>query len=296
MDIAIFGFSPTIEALETELRTASDQGFSSFWIPQVFGLDVLTAIAAAARSVPEIELGTSVIPTYPRHPMMLAQQALTTQQAIGGRLALGIGLSHQPVVEGMWGIDFSKPVRHMREYLTALMPLLHDKGTSFGGEVITSRGQIDIDAPPPQVLVAALGPQMLKVTGRLADGTITWMVGANTLADLTVPTITAAAEAAGRPAPRIVTGVPICLTDDVEEARNRAATEFAIYGQLPSYRAMLDREGLEGPADLAIIGSADQLAERVDAFRSAGVTTLAMSEFGTRDERAATREFLRTLL
>ena len=295
MDIGIFGFSPTIDQLRGELQRAADQGFSSFWMPQIFGLDALTAIAAAAGDI-DLEIGTSVIPTYPRHPMMLAQQALTAQQAVKGSIALGIGLSHQPVVEGMWGMPFDKPVRHMREYLTALMPLLHDKSTSFAGEVFTSRGAIEVDAPAPPVLVAALGPQMLKVTGRLADGTITWMVGPKTLGELTTPVINEAAEAAGKPAPRIVAGVPVCVTDDVEAARATAATTYAIYGQLPSYRAMLDREGLEGPADLAIIGSAAEVTERIAAFADSGVTTFAASEFGSADEQAATRAALVSML
>ncbi len=295
MDIGIFGFSPTIDKLRNELQTVADQGFSSFWMPQIFGLDALTAIAAAAGDI-DLEIGTSVIPTYPRHPMMLAQQALTAQQAVKGSIALGIGLSHQPVVEGMWGMPFDKPVRHMREYLTALMPLLHDKTTSFAGEVFTSRGAIEVDAPAPPVLVAALGPQMLKVTGRLADGTITWMVGPKTLGELTTPVINDAAEEAGKPAPRIVAGVPVCVTNDVEAARATAATTYAIYGQLPSYRAMLDREGIDGPADLAIIGSAAEVTDRIAAFADSGVTTFAASEFGSPDEVAATRATLVDML
>lgn len=296
MQIAVFGFAPTIEALTDELKTAHGQGFASYWMPQIFGLDALTALAVAAREVPDIEVGTSVIPTYPRHPMMLAQQALTTQQAIGGRLALGIGLSHKPVVEGMWGYPFDKPVRHMREYLSALVPLLRDKRTSFGGETIVSRGQIEVEAPAPPVLVAALGPQMLKLTGQIADGTITWMVGPRTLAELTVPTICEAAQAAGRSAPRIVAGVPVCVTEQPDAARERAARDYAVYGQLPSYRAMLDHEGLGGPQDLALIGTADEVAARIETFREAGVTTLAASEFGSPDERAATRQLLVSLL
>ncbi|MEZ5281222.1 MAG: LLM class F420-dependent oxidoreductase [Acidimicrobiales bacterium] len=296
MQIAVFGFAPTIEALTHELKTTRGQGFASYWMPQIFGLDALTALAVAAREVPDIEVGTSVIPTYPRHPMMLAQQALTTQQAIGGRLALGIGLSHKPVVEGMWGYPFDKPVRHMREYLSALVPLLRDKRTSFGGETIVSRGQIEVEAPAPPVLVAALGPQMLKLTGQMADGTITWMVGPRTLAELTVPTICEAAQAAGRSAPRIVAGVPICVTEQPDAARERAARDYADYGQLPSYRAMLDHEGLGGPQDLALIGTADEVASRIETFREAGVTTLAASEFGSPDERAATRQLLVSLL
>jgi F420-dependent oxidoreductase-like protein len=298
MDVGIFGFESKVSDLVEEVATAAGQGFSSFWVPQIFGFDALTALAVVGREVPEIKLGTSVIPTYPRHPMMLAQQALTVSQVIGAdRLQLGIGLSHKPVVEGMWGLPFDKPVRHMREYLELLGPLLHAQTVSAAHETLTARGQIDIpDAAPPQVLVAALGPQMLKVTGRLADGTITWMTGAKTIADLTTPTITEAAAGAERPSPQVVVGLPICVTSDVDAARERAAREYEIYGQLPSYRAMLDHEGLDGPADLALIGDGDAIRARLSEFEAAGMTTFAASAFGSDRERAATREFLQTLL
>lgn len=298
MQVGIFGFEAKVDKLVEEISTAAGQGFSSFWVPQIFGFDALTALAVAGREVPEIKLGTSVIPTYPRHPMMMAQQALTVSQVIGGgRLQLGIGLSHQPVVEGMWGIPFEKPVRHMREYLELLGPMLHHQQVSASYETLTARGQLDIpDAQAPAVLVAALGPQMLKVTGRLADGTITWMTGAKTVAELTVPTIAAAAEEAGKPAPQIVVGLPICITSDADAARARAAKEYEIYGQLPSYRAMLDNEGLGGPEDLALIGEPSEIRDRLATFDDAGMTTFAASSFGSEAERAATREFLQTLL
>lgn len=298
MDVGIFGFEAKVSGLVEEVATAAGQGFSSFWVPQIFGFDALTALAVVGREVPEIKLGTSVIPTFPRHPMMLAQQALTVSQVIGaGRLQLGIGLSHKPVVEGMWGIPFDKPVRHMREYLELLGPLLHDQVVSAAHETLTSRGPIDIpDAEAPAVLVAALGPQMLKVSGRLADGTITWMTGAKTIADLTAPTITQAASDAGRAEPQVVVGLPICVTTEVDAARERAAREYEIYGQLPSYRAMLDHEGLDGPADLALIGDAATITERLATFEAAGMTTFAASAFGNETEKSATREFLQSLL
>lgn len=297
MDIAVFGFDPTVDALENSLREAAEQGFPSFWMPQIFGMDALTAIAVAAKNVPNIRVGTSVIPTYPRHPMVLAQQALTTQSVIDGRLELGIGLSHQPVVEGMWGISFDKPVRHMSDYLSILTPLLNDRRVSFAGESITGRGEITpppADAPP--VLVAALGPQMLRLAGRLADGTITWMTGPETIRTLTAPTISEAAEEAGRPAPQVAMGLPVCVTSDVDAARERADRDYAIYGQLPSYRAMLDREGAATPADVAIIGDAGEVADRIRTLADCGVTTFAASAFGSSDELAATREVMISLL
>ena len=137
---------------------------------------------------------------------------------------------------------------------------------------------------------------MLNVTGRLADGTITWMTGPKTIASLTAPTISAAADKAERRAPDVIVGLPICITSDVEATKERAAKEYEIYGQLPSYRAMLDNEGLDGPADLALIGEADEIGERIDALSETGATLFAASEFGTEDQRRATREFLISLL
>ncbi len=298
--LGIFAFMDSIDTLVANAKTAQEQGFDSVWIPQIFGPDTLTAIAVAGQSVPDITFATAVVPTYPRHPQMLAQQALTVNQAIGGRLILGIGPSHKPVVEGMWGISFDKPIRHLREYLEILGPLLQDKRVSYGGEALTTRAEISIDAPAPKVMMAALGPQLLKVTGRLADGTILWMTGPKTIAEHTAPTIREAAEAAGRPEPEIAAGFPVCVTDGTDEANNaareRAAEEFAIYGTLPSYRAMLDREGYDGPADLAIIGSLGEVEDRIRAMPETGVTTFTASEFGTKDQRAATRELLVSML
>ncbi|MFZ8967931.1 MAG: TIGR03564 family F420-dependent LLM class oxidoreductase [Ilumatobacteraceae bacterium] len=296
MEISLFGFDQTIEDFEASLRRAVDDGFGTYWTPQIFGMDALTAIAVAARAVPGIRVGTSVIPTYPRHPMMLAQQALTTQAATDGRLLLGIGLSHQPVVEGMWGMPFDRPVAHMRDYLEILTPLLRERRVSYAGETLTGRGEITpppAEAPP--VLVAALGPQMLRLAGRLADGTITWMTGPATIAELTAPTITAAAHEAGRPSPAVAVGLPVCVTNDVDAARARADRDFAIYGQLPSYRAMLDREGAATPADVAIIGDATEVADRIGALAGCGATVFAASLFGDRDEQEASREVLVSL-
>ncbi|MEY2435799.1 MAG: hypothetical protein QOF97_635 [Acidimicrobiaceae bacterium] len=300
MQIGIFGgdTGATIDDLVGHIRTAKEQGFPSFWIAQIFGFDALTALAVAGREVPDIELGTGVIPTYPRHPMMLAGQALTVQSAIGDRLALGIGLSHQIVIEAMFGYSFAKPVRHMKEYLSILRPLLHGEAVSFRGETVSANGSLSIPgAAPPPVLVAALGSQMLHVAGRLAEGTITWMTGPATLAEHIVPTITSAAKEAGRDAPRIVASLPVCVTADPDGARERAANTFSIYGQLPSYRAMLDREGAAGPADVAIVGDEATVRSGIERVRDAGVTDFTAAEFGaTETEKTATRDLLRSLL
>ena len=295
MDIGIFRYAPTVEKVVDEIRTASSQGFATFWMPQIFGLDALTTLAIAAREVPEIRLGTGVVPVYRQHPMALAQQALTVSQVGPGRLVLGIGLSHQIVVESLWGLSYDRPLRYMREYLAALGPLLNGEQSDATGEVVTALGAVDVAAPAPELLVAALGPKMLELAGRVTDGTVTWMVGPKTLADHIVPTISTAASAADRPPPQIAVALPVCVTEQPDEARERAAAEFVMYGTLPSYRAMLDREGVAGPEDIAIIGSADEVAARLAGVDAAGATTFAASEFGTPDERAATRELLISL-
>ena len=296
MDIGIFSgvTGRGLEALVADARDAAERGFHTYWLSQIVQqTEAMSMIGAAAQQVDGIRFGTSVVPTYPRHPMVMAEQAMTTSLLTGGRFTLGIGLSHQPVVEGQWGISFDKPVRHAREYLDALMPLVRGERARFTGETITARGQLEIDAPEPPVLLAALGPQMLRIAGERCGGTITWMTGAATLGELTVPTISEAAAEADRPAPEIAAGFPIWVTDDVDAARSTASRTFEIYGQLPSYRAMLDREGLDGPADLAIIGDEATCADRLDELAGAGATHLVASEFATDPEgRDRTRTFL----
>ncbi|SFI91491.1 F420-dependent oxidoreductase, MSMEG_4879 family [Streptosporangium canum] len=280
--------------LRGRIARAADDGFSSAWMSNIFGLDALTALAVAGSQVPGIELGTGVVPTYPRHPAVLAQQALTANAALDGRLALGIGLSHQIVVEGVYGYSFDRPARHMREYLSVLVPLVRGEQVAFEGETLKARlGLTTPGAGDMPVLIAALAPRMLKLAGELADGTVLWMTGPKTVAEHVVPAVTEAARAAGRPAPRIVCTLPICVTGDVEAARARAGEVFEIYGQLPSYRAMLDREGAAGPADVAIVGDEDAVAAQIESLAQAGVTDFVAAEY-TSDRR--TREFLRTLL
>jgi F420-dependent oxidoreductase-like protein len=280
--------------LREKIARGADEGFTSAWVSHIFGLDALTALAVAGAAVPGIELGTAVVPTYPRHPAALAQQALTANAALDGRLALGIGLSHQMVIEGMFGYSYDRPARHMREYLSVLMPLARGENVTFEGETVTARiGLSTPGAGDMPVLIAALAPRMLKLAGEVADGTVLWMTGPRTVAEHIAPAVTEAARAAGRPAPRIVCALPVCVTDDVEAARARAAKVFAVYGQLPSYRAVLDREGAAGPADVAIVGDEEAVAAQIETLAAAGVTDFAAAEF-TSDDR--TREFLKTLL
>ncbi len=299
MRIGIFGgdtASGPIDAIVDLARRTADDGFASFWLPQIFGVDALNALGIVGREVGRIELGTAVVPTYPRHPVVMAQQALTTQAAIGGRLTLGIGLSHQLVIEGMYGYSFDKPVRHLREYLEVLAPLVHGDPASFAGETLAGHATLDVQgATPVPILVAALGSKMLTLTGRVADGTVTWMTGPATLASHVVPTISAAAAAAGRPAPRVGVGLPVCVTSDVDAARARAARNFQVYGNLPSYRAMLDREGVEGPSDVAMVGDEDGVRAQVEHLAAIGATDFVANVFGSGEERTRTWALLQSL-
>jgi len=287
-----------VDAIVAAAKEAGDQGFASFWLPQIFSFDALTVLAVVGREVGTIELGTAVVPTYPRHPMMLAAQALTTNAIAGGRLALGIGLSHQIVIENMLGYSYAKPVRHMTEYLSILAPLIREGSVAYTGETLTGNAAITVPGSTPcAILVAALGPKMLELTGTVADGTVTWMTGPATIANHIGPSIRSAAEAAGRPEPRIVSSLPVLVTDDPAGARARADKAFAIYGQLPAYRAMLDREGAAGPADVAIVGDEAAVSAGIQAIADAGATDFIAAEFGAgTDERARTRDLLRSLL
>ncbi len=284
MRLGVFIQPSTVDEVVDQVRSSAEAGFTSVSMPQIFGIDTITALTVAAHEVPGIELATGVVPTFPRHPMMLAAQALTLQQVSQGRFTLGIGLSHQLVIEGMLGIPWEKPVRHLREYLSILLPLVRGEAVDVEGETLTAKLALDIpDAPPVPVLVAALGTQMLNVTGRMAEGTATWMTGPATIGTHIVPTITAAAEAAGRPAPRVVCALPVCVTDDEAAARAQAAEQFQMYGFLPSYRAMLDREGADGPADVAIVGTPDEVRAGVERVMEVGATEFVAVTFARRE-------------
>jgi F420-dependent oxidoreductase-like protein len=283
--------------LGEQIRQAAADGFASAWLSNIFGVDALTALAVAGRGAGSIELGTAVVPTYPRHPAALAQQALTAALALEGRLTLGIGPSHQIVIEDMFGYSYRRPARHVREYLAILRPLLEGKPADSAGETLS--GHVTLTIPVPgrvPLLLAALAPQMLRLAGEQADGTVLWMTGPATVASHVVPAITAAAQAAGRPDPRVVCILPVCVTSDPDGARDRAARVFSIYGQLPSYRAMLDREGAAGPADVAIAGDEGAVGAQIARLADAGVADFVALEYARGEDGQRTREFLRSLL
>jgi F420-dependent oxidoreductase-like protein len=270
----------SVEAVIADAKRAKESGFRSLWAGQIFHLDTLTAFAVAGHEVPGLEWGTGVVPTYPRHPLALAMQAITTNAAVGGGLTLGIGPSHQIVVEAIHGLDYSRPASHIEEYLKALVPLVREGKVSSAGEQVTAHATIGTkEGLGVPVLVAALAPRMLRLAGTLADGTVTWMVGPKTISSHIAPSIRAAAEEAGRPMPRVVMALPVAVTGDETAARAKAAETFSIYGTLPAYRAALDREGVDGPGDVAIVGEATEVADRIRALEEAGVTEFVIVPF-----------------
>lgn len=280
-----------------QVRSLADAGMAHAWAVQIFGYDALTLLAVIGTEVPGIGLGTGVVPVYPRHPQVLAQQALTVQAATGDRLLLGVGLSHQVVVEGLWGYRFERPARYMKEYLSALLPLLEGEVVHQEGEMVTARtyAPLEVAAAAPPVLVAALGPTMLRLAGRVASGTITWMTGLRTVGDHVVPTITQAATEAGRPAPRVAVSLPVSVGDDPDRARARIDEAFAIYPTLPSYGAMLEREGASKPSDIALVGNEEAVRRALGRLAEAGATDFVAAVVGDAAERRRTLALLSAL-
>ena len=278
---------------------AEAHGFSSYWLAQLGVPDTLTAIAAMGGRTETIEIGTAVVPTWLRHPLMLASQALTVQEAIGNRLTLGIGLAHKVPIEETLGIPFARPARHMDQYLDVLLPAINDRAVDVTGDIWSAHAPTFAGMPnagPPKVMLAAMGPRMLALAGARTDGLILWLSGPRTIESVLKPAVDAAAAAAGRPTPQIVASVPVCVTHRGDEVRNIIATFLAGYNDLPSYRGVMDVEGVDGPAGVSIVGSEAEVRAGVAAFAEAGATDFAAVEFTMDDsEQRATRALLKEL-
>lgn len=275
MRIGLSGRTLGFDRVEEQAREAEAEGWSHVWYAGGSGGDALLALAFAGRATSTIELGTSVVQTYPAHPALMAQRAQAVDAACGGgRFTLGVGPSHQPVIEGMYGLDYSRPGSHVEEWMTALNRFLGDK--------------------PVPVLIAALGPRLLRVAGEQAAGTILWMANARAIESHVAPRITKAA--AGRPAPRIVAGLPVAVHDDVDEARQEAATSFAVYGTLPNYQRILDHGGVRGPAEAAIVGDEASVTAQLEALVDAGATDVWAHVFPVGTDRSGSRDRTKALL
>jgi F420-dependent oxidoreductase-like protein len=294
------GTTPIMDVVQ-QVVDAENDGFDNVWFGQIFGADAMTIIALAGARTSRIEIGTSVVPTYTRHPWAMAQQAITVQAATNGRFVLGVGPSHHVVVEGMWGMSYDKPAKHVREYLNVLLPLVRTGKVAYNGELYRATGGITVkDAEPLPVMISALAPVMLKIAGTMTDGTITWMTGVRTIETHVAPSINAAAGEAGRPAPRIAVGLPVSVTDDVAAGREMMGRAFQVYGTLPNYRRMLDKEGNASPADVAVVGDEAAVERHLRDLASAGATDFFGPIIPVGSDPAAsvrrTRELLRSLV
>jgi F420-dependent oxidoreductase-like protein len=292
--ISVINFTSSIDEIVADVQSAADAGIGRYWFGDIPGrYDTLTMISVVGRAVPGIEFGTSIVSTYPRHPITLARQALTAQAATGNRLTLGIGTSHATIIEGMYGYSFEKPIRHMREYLSILRPLLHGETVSFKGETLTANGSAIVNgSQPPTLLVSAHGAKMLALSGELADGAITLYATAPDLASFVVPTVVKAAEAAGRPAPKIAAGQAVIVTNDADAAREQLSKAFAPNVEQPTYKSTLERQGYTGAGDVSIIGDEESVARQIREYFEAGVTDFLGFPFGTPEEAGRARSLL----
>ncbi len=309
----------TIDEVVGMARWAEDAGLDTGWVPHIpWSLDALTAVALAGRETSRIELGTAVVPTWSHHPYGMAQHALTTQAACGGRLAFGIGPSHRSVAEGWYGADYGGVIHHMREYVAVLDacsaaqveanasgggPGGYGGPVQFTGDRYTVSSMIDVPgATEVPVFLAALAPLMLRLAGERAAGTITWMADEHTHATHVVPRLAAAAAAVGRPTPRVIAGLPVAVCDDRSLGLEVAEANYGMYRHMENYARMLELGESGSPGEVAIIGTEEQVAARIRSYEDAGVTDLAAMTFAVGADRSEqernltrTRELLATL-
>jgi len=299
MRIGLSGGAASVERMIEQAVRAEDDGFSALWYASAVGGDPLVAMALAGRETSRIELGTSVLQTYTAHPVLQANRAASVVGAMGRPgFTLGIGPSHRPVIEDAYGLSYAHPGRLTEEYVRVLAPLLAGDDVHVDGEdfSVRSAGRAVAPAHRVGVLVAALAPRLLRVAGELTDGTILWMGNAKAISSHVAPRLAAAAEAAGRPVPRIVAGLPVAVVDDEAEGRHVAASLFAGYGELPNYRRLLDIGGAAGPADAALVGDEASVTAQIEELVAAGATDVWAAPFPVGDDRRASRRRTRDLL
>ena len=298
MRIGLPGGGATVERMIEQAVEAEEDGFSTLWYASAVGGDPLVAMALAGRATSTLELGTSVLQTYPCHPMLQANRAAAVVSAMGRGITLGIGPSHRPVIEGAYAMSYARPGLHTEEYVRVLAGMLRGEPVDLVGEEVGARSAGRAVRPEANVpvLVAALGPRLLRVAGEHTDGVILWMANAVAVESHVVPHLSKAAESAGRAAPRVVAGLPVAVHDDVDEARKAAGEQFAMYGQLPNYQRILAHGGVSGPAEAVIVGNEDEVAAQLRRLVDAGSTDIWAAPFPVGDDRSASRRRTRQLL
>jgi F420-dependent oxidoreductase-like protein len=298
MRIGIIGGGPgkTLTDLVDEAARARHDGLTSYWLSRDTGADLLTAVAVIGRVVPDLEFGVSVTATFLRHPMALAVQALTVQDAIGGRLVLNVGPPLPHNRESFSGFIFEQPTIHMRRVVTVLRRLLNGESLDDLGRTMAVRGRAEVNAVAPAVLMSAFKPAMLRFAGEEADGVVTWMVGHKTLANFVIPQVRQAAASAFRRPPRILAAVAVCVTRRAEPAIDSARERLAVYGSMASYRSLLAREGVLSPHELFIVGTEEQVRAGLERFALSGASELLVVEMcPDPDSAGRTRRLLASL-
>ncbi len=285
-------YATKVERLRAAAQWADDVGLASIWVPQIPDeFDALTMAAIVGEVTTSVEIGTAVVPVQPRHPIALAQQALSVQAVCEGRLALGLGVSHHWIIDEMLGLPYERPAATMRAYLDVLDHALRGPGhVDVENELFRIHNPLDItDVTPTPVLIAALGPVMLRLAGERTDGTILWMADERAIATHVAPTITAAAEGAGRPAPRIVASIPVCVCrdDEVDLAVARTNRVLSEAEMSPNYQNLLEHGDAREVGDLLAAGSESTIEKRFRAFADAGVTDLSVRVLSIGDGRDA---------
>ncbi|MDT5251072.1 MAG: hypothetical protein QOE48_216 [Mycobacterium sp.] len=293
-----------VSRMLADIELAEAAGMDTAWIPQVPNdFDALLAVALMGTRTTRIELGTAVVPLQAQHPIALARQALSTQAATGGRLALGVGPSHHWIISDMLGLPYERPAAYTRDYLEVLTAAFSGPGpVDVVNETFTVHNPLDL-APvaPLPVLVAALGPVMLSLAGERADGTVLWMADERAVAEHVVPRITKAADNAGRAAPRIVAGIPVCLCapSEVDAARERANRILGEAEVSPNYQRLLDYGDARDVGDLCAAGDETAILARMRRFADAGVTDLSVRLLpigDNRDELVASKRRTREVI
>jgi len=298
MRIGLGAGAATMDRIVEQALEAEAAGFTSLWLPSAVLGDPLTAIAVAGRATSSIELGTAVLVTYAAHPLLTAARASSTAAAMARPgFVLGMGPSHDMVVEGRYGLSYAHVGRHTEEYTRIVTAALRGDDIQLDGDDF----RVHVDSAPPApfpvpVLLGALAPRMLRVAGEVADGTVSWMANREALESHVVPRITAAAASAGRPAPRVVAGLPVAVHDDVDEAREAGARQYGFYGTLPNYARILAAGGLDGSADACIVGDESSVASQLRALVDAGATDVWAAIFPVGDDKRASRTRTRALL
>lgn len=296
MRIGLTGGAATVDKMVEQAIQAEADGFSALWYASAVGGDPLAPIAVVGRSTSRIELGTAVLQTYPCHPLFQANRAASVTKAMGrAGFTLGIGPSHDSVVRGAYGLDYDHPGADTEEYVGILATLLRGESVVRQGEhwsVDSTHRAAPPDHPVP-VLLAALGPRLLRVAGEQADGTILFLATAPVIESHVVPRITAAAEAAGRGAPRIVASLQVAVHDDVAEARAAQAGAAALYAQRPNFQRMVELAGAASAAEIAIVGNEEAVTRQLQALIDAGATDIYAAAFPVGDDSEARRSSMR---